>query len=71
MHSLLKEKYEIHFACGILYRTDILEYLGFWDSSLRIHEDKDMINRFKSEFNLEYLNIPLYRYFKHENSLST
>ena len=40
-------------ACGILYRTDILEYLGFWDSSLRIHEDKDMINRFKSEFNLE------------------
>ena len=57
--------------CGILYRTDILEYLGFWDSSLRIHEDKDMINRFKSEFNLEYLNIPLYRYFKHVNSLST
>lgn len=57
-------------ACGILYRTDILEYLGFWDPSLRIHEDKDMINRFKSEFTLEYLNIPLYRYFKHGHSLT-
>ena len=57
-------------ACGILYRTDILEYLGYWDSKLRINEDSDMIKRFKDEFKLEYLNIPLYRYFKHGNSLT-
>ena len=57
-------------ACGILYRTDILEYLGYWDPKLRINEDRDMIKRFKKEFKLEYLNIPLYRYFKHDNSLS-
>lgn len=57
-------------ACGILYKTDILEYLNFWDSSLRINEDTDMLKRFKKEFKLEYLKIPLYRYFKHENSLT-
>ncbi len=57
-------------ACGILYRTDILEYLGYWDSKLRINEDIDMIERFKKEFQLEYLNIPLYRYFKHGQSLT-
>ena len=57
-------------ACGILYRTDILEYLGYWDPKLRINEDRDMIKRFKKEFKLEYLNIPLYRYFKHDNSLN-
>ncbi len=57
-------------ACGILYRTDILEYLGYWDPKLRINEDRDMIKRFKKEFKLEHLNIPLYRYFKHDNSLS-
>ena len=57
-------------ACGILYRTDILEYLGYWDPKLRINEDRDMIKRFKKSFNLEYLNIPLYRYFKHGNSLT-
>ena len=57
-------------ACGILYRTDILEYLGYWDSKLRINEDIDMIERFKKEFKLEYLNIPLYRYFKHGQSLT-
>ena len=57
-------------ACGILYRTDLLEYLGYWGKDLRIDEDVDMIKRFKKEFKLEHLNIPLYRYFKHENSLT-
>lgn len=57
-------------ACGIIYRTDILEYLNFWNTNLRINEDIDMIKRFKKEFKIKYLNIPLYRYFKHDNSLS-
>ena len=57
-------------ACGIIYRTDILEYLNFLNTDLRINEDIDMIKRFKKEFEIKYLNIPLYRYFKHENSLS-
>jgi glycosyltransferase involved in cell wall biosynthesis len=57
-------------ACGILYRTDLLEYLGYWNEKLRINEDVDMIKRFKKEFKLEYLNIPLYRYFKHEESMT-
>ena len=34
-------------ACGILYRTDLLEYLGYWNEKLRINEDVDMIKRFK------------------------
>ena len=57
-------------ACGILYRTELLEYLGYWNEKLRINEDVDMIKRFKKEFKLEYLNIPLYRYFKHEESMT-
>jgi len=57
-------------ACGILYRTDLLEYLGYWNEKLRINEDVDMIKRFKKEFKLEYLNIPLYRYFKHGESMT-
>jgi glycosyltransferase involved in cell wall biosynthesis len=65
-----KSQLDEKLACGILYKTDILEYLGFWDSKLRINEDIDMIEKFKKEFKYEYLNIPLYRYFKHSNSLS-
>jgi glycosyltransferase involved in cell wall biosynthesis len=65
-----KSQKEEPLACGIIYRTDILEYLNFWNSNLRINEDIDMIKRFKKEFKIKYLNIPLYRYFKHSNSLS-
>ena len=57
-------------ACGILYTTDVLEYLNFWDPSLRINEDLDMLKRFRAEFEMQYLEIPLYRYFKHGNSLT-
>ena len=57
-------------ACGILYRTDLLEYLSYWDEKLRINEDVDMIKRVKKEFKLEYINMPLYRYFKHGESMT-
>ena len=57
-------------ACSILYRTDVLEYLNFWDPSLRINEDLDMLERFRAEFEMHFLDIPLYRYFKHGNSLT-
>ena len=33
-------------------------------------KDIDMLERFNEQFEIEYLNIPLYRYFKHDNSLS-
>mgnify|MGYP001248986438 FL=1 len=65
-----KNQKDYPLACGILYRADILEYLGFWGAHLRINEDIDMLERFNQEFKIEYLNIPLYRYFQHSNSLS-
>ena len=70
--NILSKKSQLNekLACGILYKTDILEYLGFWDSKLRINEDIDMIKRFEKEFKYDYLNIPLYRYVKHETSLT-
>tara|TARA_Y100000361_G_C11151336_1_gene341270 strand:+ start:192 stop:785 length:594 start_codon:yes stop_codon:yes gene_type:complete len=67
----IKSQRDHPIACGIMYRSDILEYLGFWDPNLRINEDIDIIERFNKEFKMEYLDIPLYRYFKHDNSLST
>ena len=70
MYWTLNLKKNETLACGILYRTDLLEYLGYWNEKLRINEDIDMIERFKKEFSLEYLNIPLYRYFKHEESMT-
>ena len=62
---------EVPLACGILYRTDILEVLGYWNSKLRIGEDIDMHKKFKKDFTMQYLHMPLYRYFKHDESLTT
>jgi len=58
-------------ACGILFRTDVLEYIDSWNPELKIGEDVDILARFKKEFELDYLDIPLYRYFKHNGSLSS
>jgi glycosyltransferase involved in cell wall biosynthesis len=56
-------------ACGILFKTSSLEYVGGY-SNLRINEDVDLRTRFDKEFRVDFLNIPMYRYFKHEESLT-
>lgn len=61
---------EVPIACGILFRTDILEAIGSYNN-LRRDEEKDLLVRFNKEFTMDYLEIPLYRYFKHPGSLSS
>jgi len=57
-------------ACAILYRTDVLEYIGSWSANHTIDEDKEIHERYTKSFDIDYLNVPLYRYFQHEGSLS-
>jgi len=70
--NILSRKTQIKdpIACAILYRTDVLEYVGSWSIHHTIDEDKDMHERYTQQFEIDYLNIPLYRYFKHDGSLS-
>lgn len=56
-------------ACGVMFKTDILHEIGSY-KSLRIHEEKELLERFSRSHKMEHLNIPLYRYFIHEDSLS-
>lgn len=56
-------------ACGILFRTDCIEYIGSY-SDIRINEDKDLMSRFEKFFKISHLNVPMYRYMQHEKSLS-
>lgn len=58
-------------ACGILYKSEVLVSLGSYKNGLRIHEDVDLARRFQAAgLRMGHLPIPLYRYVKHENSLS-
>ncbi len=64
------EKHPI--ACGIAFKVEVMLNLGLYEDGLRIGEDIDFINRFKlSGYNLHHLNLPLYRYTKHSQSLTT
>ena len=65
-----KSQKDYPIACGILFRTDILEEIGSY-SDKRIHEDVDLLQRFQYKYTMDYINIPLYRYFKHNESLSS
>lgn len=56
-------------ACGILFRTDCLEFSGNY-SEKRIDEDKDLRKRFDKLFDIKYLRVPMYRYFQHANSIT-
>lgn len=57
-------------ACGVLFRLDCLEFIGGY-SNKRIDEEVELRERFDNHFTIDYLNMPLYRYLKHDNSLTS
>jgi glycosyltransferase involved in cell wall biosynthesis len=58
-------------ACGIAFKADILEVLGYYNDSLRIDEEIDLRARFAAQgFKIKNLALPLYRYVKHDASLT-
>lgn len=62
-------KYPI--ACGIAFKIEVMLELGLYEPGLRIGEDRNFIGRFREEgFVLDHLPLSLYRYTKHENSLT-
>lgn len=51
-----------------MFRTKHLIDLGLYNET-SVHEGKDMKLRFESKYKLGHLNVPLYRYHKHENDI--
>jgi len=58
-------------ACGIGFKIDALESIGFYNSKLRINEEIDLRKRFIAEgFEILRIPLPLYRYVQHSKSLT-
>jgi glycosyltransferase involved in cell wall biosynthesis len=58
-------------ACSIAFKMDAIEALGFYDEKLRFGEDVDLRRRFENaNFKIRNINLPLYRYVRHQNSLT-
>lgn len=57
-------------GCSIMYRKDQLLKLGMYDPELKVHEDKDLYIRFTEKHKIHRIELPLYRYRKHDNNLT-
>jgi glycosyltransferase involved in cell wall biosynthesis len=57
-------------ACGVAFKRKCLESIKYYNKTMRINEDKDLMKRFLKKYRLEFINLPLYRYTKHKKSLT-
>ena len=57
-------------ACGILFRKQQLLDIGMYDETFHYHEDQDLRIRFEKKYAITRLELPLYRYRRHENNIT-
>lgn len=57
-------------ACGIMFRKPHLFDIGLYDESFRCHEERELRVRFEKKYQIYRLNLPLYRYRRHENNMT-
>lgn len=57
-------------ACGIMFRTDRLIEVGLYDESFLLYEERDLRIRFLKKYAITHVEVPLYRYRRHETNLT-
>ncbi|MDZ4713430.1 MAG: glycosyltransferase family A protein [bacterium] len=57
-------------ACGVMFRTDLLYGVGLYDESFKMREEEDLRLRFEKSHKIFNIELPLYRYRKHENNMT-
>lgn len=57
-------------ACGIMFRKDFLYNIGLYDEGFRAREEEDLRIRWRENFNIYNIILPLYRYRMHDANLT-
>jgi len=57
-------------ACGVMFRTEQLIDIGLYDETFLLHEETDLRLRFIKKHRVHRLELPLYRYRRHETNLT-
>jgi len=57
-------------ACGIMFRTDQIVDIGLYDENFLLHEERDLRIRFLKKHSIHRLELPLYRYRRHESNIT-
>ena len=61
---------EFPIACGIMFRIGQLIDVGLYDENFLAREDEDLRIRFLQKYKIERVQLPLYRYRRHDNNLT-
>jgi glycosyltransferase involved in cell wall biosynthesis len=57
-------------ACGVMFRTDLLFEIGLYDENFKLREEEDLRIRFDKNHLIKNIELPLYRYRKHDNNMT-
>ena len=57
-------------GCGIMFKKAHLIKIGLYDEDFKINEERDLKKRFENKYKIDRLNIPLYRYRKHDSNMT-
>lgn len=57
-------------ACGVMFRIEQLIEVGLYDENFLLHEDRDLRIRFTQKYAISRLELPLYRYRRHEANIT-
>jgi glycosyltransferase involved in cell wall biosynthesis len=61
---------EAPIACGIMFRIGQFIDVGLYDENFLAREDEDLRIRFLQKYKIERVQLPLYRYRRHNNNLT-
>lgn len=57
-------------GCGVMFRTDHLIDVGMYDDDFLMHEDRDLRIRFLEKYSIHRIELPLYRYRRHDGNMT-
>jgi len=57
-------------GCGIMFKSNHLLEIGLYDEEFQLHEERELRHRFEKKYKIHRLELPLYRYRRHENNIT-
>ena len=57
-------------GCGIMFKSSHLFEIGLYDEEFQLHEERELRYRFEKKYQIHRLELPLYRYRRHENNIT-
>jgi glycosyltransferase involved in cell wall biosynthesis len=58
-------------GCGIMFKYTHLIEIGLYDKKFLAREEEELIHRFKKKYKVTRIPVPLYRYRRHGNNLTS